>query len=199
MTNRVDHKTAHARSFDRRTAFAILAGGALSLTALPAAAQSTPSARQMMRQLGAAPDQIIAPDARVSPRDIVRRRDLRHIAPSVDIQSINFAFGSARIGSGELWKVERMASVMLALAGRRGREFFLVEGHTDAVGSRAANQRLSEARAASIGRILSAHGVPRDVFATVGYGEDELLVPTSREEWRNRRVTLRRVTDVVVY
>ena len=186
-------------TLDRRAALTALAGGALSLTVLPAAAQSTPSARQMLRQLGADPAQIIAPDARVSPREIVRRRDLRRIAPSIDIQSINFAFGSSRIGSGEFWKVERMASVMLALIDRGRGEFFLVEGHTDAVGTRAANQRLSEARASSIGSILDAYGVPRRAFATVGFGEDELLVPTQSADWRNRRVTLRRVTDVIAY
>jgi outer membrane protein OmpA-like peptidoglycan-associated protein len=32
---------------------------------------------------------------------------------------------------------------------------------------------------------------------TIGYGEDDLLVPTPYAEWRNRRVTLRRVTDFV--
>jgi outer membrane protein OmpA-like peptidoglycan-associated protein len=37
--------------------------------------------------------------------------------------------------------------------------------------------------------------VPRHALETVGYGEDFLLVPTQNENWRNRRVTLRRVED----
>ena len=40
-------------------------------------------------------------------------------------------------------------------------------------------------------------GVPGYNLDTVGYGEDFLLVPTQNENWRNRRVTIRRVTDVV--
>ena len=35
-------------------------------------------------------------------------------------------------------------------------------------------------------------GIPRRALDTVGYGEVVLLVPTQNENWRNRRVTLRR-------
>jgi len=45
--------------------------------------------------------------------------------------------------------------------------------------------------------LVREFGIPRRALETVGYGEEFLLVPTQREEWRNRRVTLRRVTDVV--
>jgi outer membrane protein OmpA-like peptidoglycan-associated protein len=36
---------------------------------------------------------------------------------------------------------------------------------------------------------------PRRALETVGYGEEFLLVPTQNENWRNRRVTLRRFDD----
>ena len=45
--------------------------------------------------------------------------------------------------------------------------------------------------------LVQRFGIPRRALETVGYGEEYLLVPTQNEDWRNRRVTLRRVTDVV--
>ena len=40
-------------------------------------------------------------------------------------------------------------------------------------------------------------GIPRRALETVGYGEEFLLVPTQNENWRNRRVTLRRFDDFI--
>ena len=81
---------------------------------------------------------------------------------------------------------------------RRRHEIFLIEGHTDAVGSNRSNQILSEQRARSLARVLNSEfGIPWRAMETVGYGEEFLLVPVPYEEWRNRRVTLRRVTDIV--
>jgi outer membrane protein OmpA-like peptidoglycan-associated protein len=123
---------------------------------------------------------------------------LRTLAPSIDIQSINFAFGSAAIGQSEYWKIENVAVALRHLLQRNPREDFLMEGHTDAVGSRSYNQLLSERRAASVKRVLVAQfGIPSEPLHTVGYGEDYLLVPVPYAEWRNRRVTFRRITDVI--
>jgi outer membrane protein OmpA-like peptidoglycan-associated protein len=66
------------------------------------------------------------------------------------------------------------------------------------VGSFESNQVLSERRAASLKRTLAGQfGVPAYALETVGYGEEFLLVPTQQENWRNRRVTLRRFDDFV--
>ena len=74
----------------------------------------------------------------------------------------------------------------------------LIEGHTDAVGSFQSNQVLSEHRAASLRQVLVREfGIPRRALETVGYGEEFLLVPTQNENWRNRRVTLRRIDDFI--
>lgn len=82
---------------------------------------------------------------------------------------------------------------------RNPAEVFLIEGHTDAVGSRYSNQILSEQRASSLRQILVRRfAVDGYALETIGYGEDYLLVPTQAPEWRNRRVTLRRVTDFVL-
>ncbi len=163
-----------------------------------------PSAAQIERSLDAAPRRKIRRENQVIRRDfgreLRRRRDVREniriAAPSIDIQAINFEFGSARIPQSEEWKVEEIAIAMRRILRRNPGEVFLIEGHTDAVGSNYANQLLSEDRAASLKRVLVRRfGVDSYALETIGYGEDYLLVPTSGPEWRNRRVTLRTVTD----
>jgi outer membrane protein OmpA-like peptidoglycan-associated protein len=134
----------------------------------------------------------------VTVRELKRRPDLRSAAPSINIQSINFAFGSADIPRSEYRKVRQIARAMEQLLNRRRRAVFLIEGHTDAVGSAASNQILSERRAESLKWVLvQEFGIPSRALETVGYGEDYLLVQTLNEEWRNRRVTLRRIDEFV--
>ncbi len=67
-----------------------------------------------------------------------------------------------------------------------------VEGYTDNVGSRAANQKLSEERAKAIVDWLADHGVDRSRLAGNGYGESRPIADNSSEEGRakNRRVEL---------
>lgn len=181
----------------RRHAAAALAAALSIAAAVPASAQSQmPSASQIERRLDAPAAQTVRPDRRVTIREFKRRPDLRRSAPSIDIQAINFAFGSADVPSSQYRKVEAIADAMERVLKRRPRATFLIEGHTDAVGSASSNQVLSEERAESLRRILIREfGIPRRALETVGYGEEFLLVPTQQEEWRNRRVTLRRVDD----
>jgi outer membrane protein OmpA-like peptidoglycan-associated protein len=176
-----------------------LALGALSVLGIsPSFAQDAPSADKILRSLQRAPTKMIAPELRVKRSVLKRRPDLRRIAPSIDIQAINFAFGSAQIPVSERWKVQNIGIALNELIDRNPDEVVLIEGHTDAVGTRQANQRLSQGRAASLKRDLVRYfNVPGYNLDTVGYGEDFLLVPTPYENWRNRRVTLRRITDVI--
>ena len=187
---------------DRRNFLA----GALGLAATAAvggtgeafAQAVTPSASRIEQELQAAPRRKLAPQERVTVQELRRRPELRRMAPSIDIQSINFTFGSAEIPPSQFGKVENIATAMDRILRRQRREVFLIEGHTDAVGSFSSNQLLSERRANSLRRVLvQEFGIPRRALETVGYGEEFLLVPTQNENWRNRRVTLRRVTDVV--
>ncbi|HEX6068966.1 MAG TPA: OmpA family protein [Longimicrobiaceae bacterium] len=66
----------------------------------------------------------------------------------------------------------------------------LIVGHTDAVGSDAYNQNLSEQRASSAAAILASNGVPRDRIRTSGRGEMEPIADNESEAGRqqNRRV-----------
>lgn len=183
---------------DRRhflTGIAILAASPSLALAQEGAA---PSADQIMRQLEVAPRTRVRPEDRVTLQEFRRRPELRRAAPSIDIQAINFEFGSAAIPRSELRKVREIARAFDQLSRRHRGARFLIEGHTDAVGSRASNQVLSERRAASLKRMLVGEfGVPSRWLETVGYGEDFLLIDTPYEEWRNRRVTIRRIDEFV--
>ena len=69
----------------------------------------------------------------------------------------------------------------------------MIEGHTDNVGVAAANQSLSERRAASVKQVLVAsYAVNASRLQTKGYGASEPVAPNTTAEGRqiNRRVEL---------
>lgn len=157
-------------------------------------APQMPSADRILRQLEEQPRMRVAPERRVTVDEFKRRPELRRAAPSIEIQSINFAFGSAEIPRSQYRKVEQIANALDRMLRRNPRARVLIEGHTDAVGSDRSNLILSERRADSLKRVLVREfGIPSRAMETVGYGEDYLLVNTPYEAWENRRVTLRRV------
>jgi outer membrane protein OmpA-like peptidoglycan-associated protein len=181
----------------RRT-FATALIAALAVPSLAFAQARTPSGAQIERQLDAAPRMRLKQNQRVTVQEFKRRPDLRRAAPSIDIQSINFAFGSAEIPNSQYDKVENIADGLRRILRRQPRARILIEGHTDAVGSFGSNQVLSERRAASLKQTLVREfRIPSRALETVGYGEEFLLVPTQNENWQNRRVTLRRFDDFI--
>ena len=131
-------------------------------------------------------------------RAIKRRHNLRRHLYGIDIDSINFRFGSAAVDPSQYWKLTDIADAMHIILRRGWPQMFLIEGHTDAVGTFAANQRLSQRRARSVMRVLARHyGIPRRAMSSAGYGESYLKINTPYAERRNRRVTIRRVTDIL--
>lgn len=181
-----------------RRLFAVSLIAAMVSPSLAFAQATTPSGAQIERQLDAAPRMKLRQNQRVTVREFKRRPDLRRAAPSIDIQSINFAFGSAEIPHSQYRKVESIADGLERILRRDRRARVLIEGHTDAIGSFASNQVLSERRAEALKRLLVGEfGIPSRALETVGYGEEFLLVPTQEENWRNRRVTLRRIDQFI--
>ncbi len=74
----------------------------------------------------------------------------------------------------------------------------LIAGHTDAIGDARSNQKLSEARAASVRDWLAdASGIPASRFAIQGYGDTRLKTANDTEAGRaaNRRVEITLVPD----
>ena len=65
-------------------------------------------------------------------------------------------------------------------------------GHTDARGSEAYNQTLSQARAEAVKRYLVGKGIAADRMQAVGYGESKPVADNNTEDGRelNRRTEL---------
>jgi outer membrane protein OmpA-like peptidoglycan-associated protein len=70
-----------------------------------------------------------------------------------------------------------------------------VEGHTDNVGAKAANQKLSEERAAAVVAWLASNGIERSRLTSKGFGDSVPVAENGTEEGRakNRRVALRKL------
>ena len=65
----------------------------------------------------------------------------------IDLDTITFEFGPWEVTPDQYHKLERMARAMLRVLERNPDEVFLIEGHTDAVGSDVDNLSLSDRRA----------------------------------------------------
>ena len=122
-------------------------------------------------------------------RDKVRR---------IDLDTITFATGSAEISMNQASTLRKVAEAMNDILDKDPGETFLIEGHTDAVGSDESNLVLSDERAEAVANILTdVYDIPPENLATQGYGERFLKIDTDAAEQLNRRVTIRRVTPLV--
>lgn len=123
---------------------------------------------------------------------------LRDRMRRIDLDTVTFDFGAWRVHADQYGQLERMARAIHRALDRRPDEVFLIEGHTDAVGSEIDNLTLSDRRAEEVAIILTdTYGVPFENLVTQGYGEGFLKVPTLRAERANRRVAVRRITPLL--
>jgi outer membrane protein OmpA-like peptidoglycan-associated protein len=130
--------------------------------------------------------------------EVKRSARIRDKVRRVELDTVNFGFGSADIDDAEIAKLENVAAAMERLLAGNPAETFLVEGHTDAVGSDVANLALSDRRAEAVADALtSVFDIPPENLATQGYGEQYLKVRTQAPERENRRVAIRRITPLV--
>jgi outer membrane protein OmpA-like peptidoglycan-associated protein len=106
-----------------------------------------------------------------------------------------FDFDKAAI----LPKAEESLRQVAAVISEKGSGEVRIEGHTDAKGSAAYNQRLSERRAEAVSAWLSANGgVSRGSVTTVGFGATRPVAPNAKPDGsddpdgrqRNRRVEI---------
>ena len=113
-------------------------------------------------------------------------------SPTIDLY-VNFAFDSAELGTDARITLDMLGR---ALRDRRLDGFvFLIAGHTDAKGSTAYNQSLSERRADTVRRYLIAQfGIEAKRLTATGYGKSRLLDPARPEDGVNRRVQVVNVT-----
>ena len=70
---------------------------------------------------------------------------------------------------------------------------FTIEGHTDSVGSKSTNQKLSEQRANAVRDYLIENGISTDRLTAYGFGEDYPLFPNNTRSGRanNRRTEIK--------
>lgn len=130
--------------------------------------------------------------------EVKRSARIRDKVRRIDMDTLTFEFGSASIAESEIAKLEDVAGAMEKLLAKNPAETFLLEGHTDAVGSDLANLALSDKRAEAVAEALTnVFGIPPENLATQGYGEQYLKVNTQQRERENRRVAIRRVTPLV--
>jgi outer membrane protein OmpA-like peptidoglycan-associated protein len=123
---------------------------------------------------------------------------LRDRMPRVDIDTVTFDSGSWVVTPEQAARLAGIAEAIRRAVERNPQEVFLIEGHTDAVGSDVDNLSLSDRRAESVAMVLSDQfGVPPENLTTQGYGEQYLKIPTEGPERRNRRVTVRRITPLI--
>lgn len=141
---------------------------------------------------------VVEIDRTYSLEEVRRSPMLRDRMRRVDLDTINFEFGAFDVGSDQYPALERVARAMKRVIERNPDEMFLVEGHTDAVGSDEDNLSLSDRRAESVSIILTEEfGVPPENMTTQGYGEQYLKVSTQAAERENRRVAVRRITPLL--
>ena len=124
--------------------------------------------------------------------------EVRYLAPSIDVNSITFETGSSAIQESQAKKLNSLGKLIVRLIKENPGEVFLIEGHTDAVGSAASNLALSDRRAESVAKALSEYfDVPPANLVVQGYGESELRVDTLGDERMNRRAAVRIITGLL--
>ncbi|RWE10597.1 MAG: hypothetical protein EOS23_14500 [Mesorhizobium sp.] len=130
--------------------------------------------------------------------EVRRSARIRDKVRRIDLDIINFEFGSAQIPESEIGKLEGVAEAMQRLLKENPGETFLIEGHTDAVGAEVANLALSDQRAEAVATALTnVFDIAPENMETQGYGEQYLKVETQEPERENRRVAIRRITPLV--
>jgi OmpA-OmpF porin, OOP family len=174
---------------------------------LPPPVIRIPYDRYIVDAEGAPPDLLydtmIAPpveriDRRYSLDEIRYSASVRQRMPSIDLDSINFETGSWEIPPDQAAKLQGIADGLNRAIAANPRVVFLIEGHTDAVGSDVDNLSLSDRRAESAAQLLTQQfQVPAENLTSQGYGEQYLKEQTDGPSRINRRVTVRNITPLL--
>lgn len=130
--------------------------------------------------------------------EVRRSARIRDKVRRVDLDNITFETGSANVSAKGIRTLQGVADAMADMIGKNPAESFLIEGHTDAVGSDVSNLSLSDQRAEAVAVVLTeVYRIPAENLVTQGYGERYLKVKTQEAERLNRRVAIRRISTLV--
>lgn len=106
--------------------------------------------------------------------------------PAIDME-IYFDYDSARLNQRSLPKLKELGEALSD--DKLNGETFMIAGHTDAVGSNAYNQSLSERRAESVRQyLMDQYNLDISKLIAIGYGEEQLKLPETPNAGENRRV-----------
>lgn len=108
---------------------------------------------------------------------------------AIILRGVNFNYDKSNLTVNAKVLLDGVADALLAVPNIKVE----IGGHTDAKGTDAYNQKLSEKRAVAVVDYLAARGVPADRLSSKGYGESQPIDSNETEEGRelNRRVELK--------
>lgn len=125
-------------------------------------------------------------------RDIPEVRAL--VAP-VNVPEVTFDTGSAAITPDQAQQLATLGKVIRDSIISNPNEVYMIEGYTDAVGSSAATCAVGPPGGIG-GAGADGISVPPENMVVQGYGKQFLLIPTDGAERQNRRVAVRRITQL---
>ncbi|MCX7560021.1 OmpA family protein [Sulfitobacter sp. F26204] len=135
---------------------------------------------------------------RFSLRQVRDIKQVRALAPELELDAVRFDTGSAAIRPEQARSLAKIGRTLSDLVAADPRTVILVEGHTDAVGSATYNLALSDRRAETVALALTEYfDVPPENMVTQGYGESALKVLTLAPEVKNRRAVVRNITHLL--
>ncbi|WP_207102153.1 OmpA family protein, partial [Paracoccus shandongensis] len=171
----------------------------VDIATLPAPAPvATPGIYQDEAALREALRREVDIDRRFSLGQIRSIPEVRSLVAPVNIDAITFDTGSAAISPDQAKQLSTLGKVIQDAIAKNPREVFLIEGHTDLVGSDAANLALSDRRAESVALALTEYfQVPPENLVVQGYGEQFPQVRQDGDVRENRRAAVRRITDLL--
>ncbi len=158
-----------------------------SLSGARPQAAPTPEQTSFVESLKKKPANSLAPAEREKLATLTKDR------PSFDVK-INFDFDSDKIGPAAAQAVNEVGKALSnsKLAGNT----FILAGHTDAKGTDAYNQDLSERRADTVKRyLIETYKIPAENLVAVGYGKTTLKNTSNPFAPENRRVQIVNMTD----
>ena len=108
-------------------------------------------------------------------------------------RTINFNSGKSSFKAGTEPTLQAIAAILKEYP----KANFRIEGHTDSVGSKSLNQRLSDSRANAVMDYLVNNGIPAARLTAAGYGEDNPIENNNTRAGRaaNRRVEVKLVKE----
>ena len=179
----------------------------VALPALAIATLAIPRERYIVEAEDAPPEYIygalMAPPVERLPRsytldEIRYSPEVRDRMPRIDLDTITFDLGSWEISPDQYNRLAPIAEGIKRAIAQNPNEVFLIEGHTDAVGSDDDNLSLSDRRAEAASVVLTDQfQIPAENLTTQGYGSQQMKIPSSGPERANRRVTVRRITPLL--